>query len=380
MEPEQPSPEHLLLLNKACAVFRKDAVWPVYDYLDRLLDREFHVAIGEVLETMPDGLLRVYTPIRDDTEIMLRVAGMLYCNNADDDVELFMRALRWCVAKEASFEPTSPTASAQLNVPTAEVAQDWAKDGITSTPLDFEKLRRMFIAEWIDISISGTPENWSWTIPKSIRRFRPIRNVYDYLRVIAEGRPQQVPASPLVQAVPGPTILVNPPQQVHVVDGGRSESNGPADPTLDVASLHPLVKTACAELFAGAHYRQGVLDAALALRDLVREKSGLSETNDRTLMGKALAGKNPRIVVSDAPGDQGVNMREGTAQLALGIVARLRNVLTHEKVEVPAHEAMEMVAIISRVVRDVEAGRIADDEPMTSAEPQPGSAVPADFG
>ena len=75
---------------------------------DRLLDREFHVAIGEVLETMPNGLLRVYTPIRDDTEIMLRVAGMLYCNNADGDVELFMRALRSCVAKEASFEPTSP--------------------------------------------------------------------------------------------------------------------------------------------------------------------------------------------------------------------------------------------------------------------------------
>jgi hypothetical protein len=62
----------------------------------------------------------------------------------------------------------------------------------------------------------------------------------------------------------------------------------------------------------------------------VREKSGLSETNDRTLISKALAGKNPRILVSDAPGDQGMNMREGTAYLALGIVARLRNVLTHE--------------------------------------------------
>jgi uncharacterized protein (TIGR02391 family) len=362
VEPEQPSPEHLLLLNKVYAVYRKDAAWPVYDYLDRLLDREFHVAISEVLESMPNGLLRVYTPIRDDTEIMLRVAGMLYCNNADGDVDLFMRALRWCVAKEASFEPTSPTASAQVTVPTVEVAEDWAKGGITSTPLDFEKLRCAFLCEWIDIAINGTPENWSWTIPKSIRRFRPVRNVYDYLRVIAEDKPQQVPASPLVQPVPGPTILVSPPQQVGVVDGGRAESKRPFGRTLDVASLHPLVRDACTELFAGAHYRQGVLDAALALRDLVREKSGLSETNDRTLISRALAGKNPRILVSDSPGDQGVNMREGTAYLALGIVARLRNVLTNEKVEVPAHEAMEMVAMISRVVRDVEAGRVADDE------------------
>jgi hypothetical protein len=40
MEPEQPSSEHLLLLSKVYAVFGKNAAWPVYDYLDRQLDRE----------------------------------------------------------------------------------------------------------------------------------------------------------------------------------------------------------------------------------------------------------------------------------------------------------------------------------------------------
>lgn len=60
-------------------------------------------------------------------------------------------------------------------------------------------------------------------------------------------------------------------------------------------------------------------------------------------------------------------MREGTAYLALGIVARLRNVLTHENVEVPAHEAMEMVAMISRVVRDIDDGYTADQEPVDSS-------------
>src|ERR1700683_542037 len=368
MDLDEPSAEHLLLLNMVYAVFEKDGAWPVYDYLDRQLDRQFRVAIGEVLETVPNGLLRVYTPIRDDTEIMLRVAGMLYCNNADGYVELFMRALRWCVAKEASFEPASPTASEKLEVPTADAAQDWAKDGNVSTPLDFEKLRRMFIAEWVDVSISGTPDNWSWTIPKNIRRFRSVRTVYDYLSVIAEDKPPQVPANPLVHPDPAPpAILVSQPKQVSVVgDNGAERSSSGAGPTLDIASLHPLVRASCAELFAGAHYRQGVLDAALALRDLVREKSGLSETNDRTLVSKALAGKNPRIVISDAPGDQGTSMREGTAHLALGIVARLRNVLTHENVELPAHEAMEMVAMISRVVRDIEEGRLADQGPLAS--------------
>lgn len=119
------------------------------------------------------------------------------------------------------FEPKSPTASVQPNVPTVEVAQDWAKV-TTSTPLDFEKLRCMFIAEWLDISINGTPENWSWTIARSIRRFGPVRNTYDYLGVIAEDRPQQMPANPLVQTVSGPAILVSPPQQVSVVDRRQS--------------------------------------------------------------------------------------------------------------------------------------------------------------
>jgi uncharacterized protein (TIGR02391 family) len=295
---------------------------------------------------------------------MLRVAGMLYCDGAEGDVELFIRALRQCVAKEAEFQPRSPTASEQLNVPTDDVAADWAKGGIMTTPLDFDKLRGMFAAEWIDVSVNGTPGNWNWTIAKSIRRFRPVRNVYDYLRVIADDRPQPIPANPLVNA--GPMILAQPPQQMRVVGGGRAPNDGS---TLTVDSLHPIVRDACADLFAGNHYRQGVLDAALALRDLVREKSGLTDTNDRTLMSKALAGKKPRIVVSDAAGDQGTNVREGTAYLALGIVSRLRNVLTHEKLEIESHEAMEMVGLISRVARDVEGGRAADGPPVTRSDP-----------
>jgi uncharacterized protein (TIGR02391 family) len=354
----RPSPQHLVLLNEVYGVFRKDASWPVYDYLDRRLDQAHGLVIDDVVATMPEGLLRIYEPIREDREVMVRVAGMLYCDGADGDVELFMRALRWCVAKETGFKPKSPTASEQLNVPTDEVAADWAKAGITTTPLDFDRLRGTFEAEWIRVSVSGMPGQWSWTIPKDIRRFRPVRNVYDYLRVIAEDKPEAVPANPLVNR--GPTILVQPPQQVRVVGGATALNDGAV---LTVESLHPIIRDACADLFEGNHYRQGVLDAALALRDFVREESGLLETNDRTLISKALAGKHPRIVVSDAAGGQGTNMREGTAYLALGIFARLRNVLTHEKLEIEPHEAMEMVGLISRVARDVEGGRAADNPP-----------------
>ena len=46
--------------------------------------------------------------------------------------------------------------------------------------------------------------------------------------------------------------------------------------------------------------------------------------------------------------------------LAQGIVARLRNPLTHEIVELDYGEAVEMLAIISRVARDVDAGTAAE--------------------
>jgi uncharacterized protein (TIGR02391 family) len=350
----QPTRAQLILFQEIYGVFARDGSWPIHQYLDAQLDQKHGLVLDDVLASLPEGLLRVYQPVRDDTEIMLRIAGMLYCDGTDGDVSLFVRGLRWCVAKQAAFQPKSATASEQLNVSTHEVIEEWAQGGIDATEMDLDKLHRMFESEWIGVSRSGMPGTWRWTIPKDIRRFRPVGNVYDYLRVIADDKPHLIPANPLVHQAPN--VLSPRAQPVEVVDSGNGERQLP---TLTVDSLHPLVRDACAELFAGKHYRQGVLDAALGLRDLVRDKSGISETNDSTLMGKALGGKDPAIVVSQAPGDQGKNMQQGTTYLALGVAARVRNVLAHEKLELDPGQAMEMVAVISRVVRDIEGGSAA---------------------
>jgi hypothetical protein len=52
--------------------------------------------------------------------------------------------------------------------------------------------------------------------------------------------------------------------------------------------------------------------------------------------------------------ETGRNIQRGTVHLAQGIIARLRNPLTHEDLELVPNEALEMVGLISRVARDVE--------------------------
>jgi Protein of unknown function (Hypoth_ymh) len=96
-----------------------------------------------------------------------------------------------------------------------------------------------------------------------------------------------------------------------------------------------------------------VLGAALALRDLVRERSGLSEEDDSTLIGKALAAPVHALFLRICRRRPAKNVQRGMLHLAQGIAARVRNVLTHENIELEPAEAMEMVEIISRIVRDV---------------------------
>jgi uncharacterized protein (TIGR02391 family) len=126
-------------------------------------------------------------------------------------------------------------------------------------------------------------------------------------------------------------IVMQPPQQVRIVDGGGAPE--PEGPTLSVDSLHPRVRDAVEPLFAIRHDAQGVEKAVRVLRDVVREKSGLAKDDGDTLMGKALGGKSPPIVVADLSTKTGENIQRGTLYLAQGIVARMRNPLTHESVE-----------------------------------------------
>ncbi len=138
---------------------------------------------------------------------------------------------------------------------------------------------------------------------------------------------------------------------------------------LRVADLHPVVREACGRRFQRGNFRDGVLAAILAYRDLVRERSGLSsEENDSTLMGKAFGGKpTPALVIADLGTETGRNRQRGMVQLSEGLLAFIRNPLTHDASEIEPQTAMRMIALIDMLLRQVDAAPVA-----IAAAPQDG--------
>ena len=203
MDLATPTPDHKLLLQAVYEVFDPDGSWPVYQHLDARLDQDHGLAIDEVLATMPDGLLRVFTPIRPDTVVALRVAGLMHCDGAEDAVALFLHALKWCIAKERSFRP----ASQQLVLSSADASREWAEDGVSVEGATLATAAARLQSEQLYAGINSGADEWTITVPADIRRFRGVETIEDYLRIVASAQPQPVAANPLVDMPSGPRLL-----------------------------------------------------------------------------------------------------------------------------------------------------------------------------
>jgi uncharacterized protein (TIGR02391 family) len=355
------SEEQQVVLQTIYDEFKKSAKWPVFQHLDIVLDQEHGLEAEPLLMALrEESLVRLYTPVRRESEVALRVAGLAHCEGSEDDLVLFGRALQWTVEKERGFRPSSPSEVEQQIVTSEQAAGDWGEAGFDVSDLALQKAYQLLAGELIYEGQGGDDTSWQIHLSPRIRRFRGVRNYQQYLEAIADDQRSQPAANPIVSSGV-PAVVVDAPQQVAVVEAGMSLSKQAVEPVLSVDSLHPLVRDAVRPLFAIEHYAQGVEKAVRVLRDVVREKSGLSTDDGDTLMGKALGGKTPPIVVADLETKTGENVQRGTLYLAQGIVARLRNPLTHESGELNAVEALEMAAIISRVLRDLDGAQVATD-------------------
>jgi uncharacterized protein (TIGR02391 family) len=156
--------------------------------------------------------------------------------------------------------------------------------------------------------------------------------------------------SPLTRQNPKLTMQDDPSKAVHSRDISAIPS------TLSLEDLHPAIRDACASRFASEHYSDGIQRAAIALRDLVRERGGseLRALDGDELMGKAFNPKDPRIVVADLGVQTGQSVQRGTMLLAQGAIAALRNPVAHERLDLELPEAMEMAAILSLLARRVQ--------------------------
>jgi uncharacterized protein (TIGR02391 family) len=337
--------------------FKPTAVWPVFQHVDIVLDQERDLDAEAALRTLAPELVSMTFPVRPNTEIALRVAGLAHCEGAEDDLGMIARVLRWTVEKQQAFRTSSPTQAERQVVTSEEAMSALMAGGIVVTELELRRAFELLRLEHIYEGSGSTDSSWQLTLSPRLRKYRGVRNYLDFLRVVETEAASEPAPNPMVGA--RPVAVVSPPQRVEVVGMTNAKEDAPAI-TLD--ALHPLVRDACARRFAIGHYRDGILKAVLALRNLVRDKSGLSEPDEHTLMGKAFRGEEPPIAVGDLNTETGKNMQRGTMYLAQGIVARVRNPLAHEDDELDQVGAMEMAALISRVVRDIDGATARADD------------------
>ncbi len=169
-------------------VFRESGEWPVVDAIDRIADERWDLDSYAVLRSIPEDLAQFDRRVlRDDTGIRLRVRAISLCDDADDDLALFIRTVRWLAERERAFRPSSPHQAEQARVTSEQLASDLAAEG---RQVDSLALRKLWVLAEVErlswggsLNINGDPGRWEMNLRRDIRPFRRVETLEDFLEV-----------------------------------------------------------------------------------------------------------------------------------------------------------------------------------------------------
>jgi uncharacterized protein (TIGR02391 family) len=123
--------------------------------------------------------------------------------------------------------------------------------------------------------------------------------------------------------------------------------------------LHPRIAGACAELYRGGHYRNAVLDASVALVNLVKEKSRRHDLDGAGLMSLVFTKNKPILAFNDLKDRTDEDEQEGMMHLFVGAVLALRNPRAHALLNDSPELALEYIALISLLAKRVDESKRA---------------------
>lgn len=305
--PGELDPSVQALLRCVYGVFGREGEWPIQFFVESELEGKIDRDLDSLLEQAPPGLLAVQLPSRNETPIVLRIAALIHCAGAGDDVSLFLWLLRWCVTRQKEFRPTRPTAVEELKVSARELAADLKADGYELSALDARKAHAFLISERIHSGLGGDPDDWTLTLSRKVLKpYFQVATLEDYLAVVAAAErppapPPEDPGRPATEA-PGAAVTKDGSAVGGVTRGGHG---------LNVDDLHQAAGAACGRLFAGGHYSEGVLAATKAMCRVIRARSGLKISDDHTLVGRALGERSRRSGSRTSTRTRGVTSNAG---------------------------------------------------------------------
>lgn len=92
--------------------------------------------------------------------------------------------------------------------------------------------------------------------------------------------------------------------------------------------LHPLILEHSYPKFADGHLRNAVLDAFIAVFDLIRNRTGL-DLDGADLVERAFSLSDPRLILSELDTESGKNDQKGFIQIFKGAYLGIRNPKAH---------------------------------------------------
>lgn len=269
--------------------------WPTVQALGR--DALRRGDPGDVFDTLAE-LPPPLGHVDHEGIVQLRVRGLIVAPEAHAVLDGYLRVLRLATTRLLSDEEAPTVCSSDLSEVLGYEAEFAAR------------LSELVLAEdWMFGGGSGMADGaWERQVNERTRFVASVRDIDDYLRIEAERLwPHALPA------VPASLIAASP---AWVGGAGPTDPSAIPRPTsLDASELHHAVASRAEQLIGDGHFDSAVREGAIALAELLRERSGFS-LDGADLAGAALAGKEPKIVLADLSTREGRGEQDGWAALA----------------------------------------------------------------
>lgn len=181
----RPADEHQRqLLQVVWDLFHARLRWPTFAEVDRRLDRMCDLDAVQLLQTAPRGLLygvNLSGPPQDETQIGLTVAGAAACTGSEEDLRLFVAAVRRAAWLEQHWP--GPPIEPEPTLTPAEVGKEVVVLPAAGREVLLERLAALLAVEQWGSTHHGRDEHgrWWFGIGREVRRFRDVQDVDDYL-------------------------------------------------------------------------------------------------------------------------------------------------------------------------------------------------------
>ncbi len=135
--------------------------------------------------------------------------------------------------------------------------------------------------------------------------------------------------------------------------------------------IHPNIIRSSYRQYREGLYRDAVLNAIVAVFDLIRERTGLSEDGVQ-LVGRAFSIDNPVLILSTLDTDSGQNEQKGFIQILQGAYIGIRNPKAHSLRMNPTQDAAaQYLVFASLLARRIEESRVINQKSKPKQKTKP---------